>query len=541
MKKISKQFSFFLLLSLLSFISLSISLNPSDSSEDSTENLTELPTLRFSLDGKNLGELEKILVTKLLKAQDISIPPIELSEVIQIIGKVDFVLNNTIFTITNNSDAEVFISFAEDRNINFILNFLQGELTFDYYLNSVLLSSKGNGTIILNNISLTLYNEIIQVTNYHEPYKKGPGLKINSLGVNNLDLDFKFSKNGTLEKFLYYFNTNIKGILVGVFENVFNQKDTLNKINEELMDTFENLILSFPVEFPPLLNSSDNINVSFSMNTPPLIKNQILEVGLEAELLSDSYIYDQKNNITLPSLINDSLIYEKNVINGIVSQFLFNNILDILYYYGKLNFVITNDTLGLSEINIGVISAIIPEITNGYKTNQKVEIYANAYDSPLIKVLNDNQASLSFKTNVQFFAYPPQNNTNKNINLNKLKDEGSIPVDGNTELQIDLNYYINDTDIQLSVKSLKMVSFRVVKSLVGDIDTDRVVKNFNTLTTLMITQINNKIKEMIAKIVFPITVMDINLMNLIVESYDNYFKISLSPFLEEIIDIFQKY
>ena len=225
------------------------------------QNLSNLPTLRLTLNANNLGDIEKYVIEKLLTEREIPIGSIVVSEEVDFLGKLDLVLNNTIIKITNMTDADIFLSFVEKKNVNFILNIYDGEISFDYLFYTGLISGTGNGTINLNNVSLSLNNTIIQVPNEHEPEKMGPGIEIKGVIFNELDMNLSFSKNGTLEKSLKFFNKNLKTIILKVAENELNKKDVRKSINEMLYNLFKNISLNIPIE--NILQVEQNINISF--------------------------------------------------------------------------------------------------------------------------------------------------------------------------------------------------------------------------------------------------------------------------------------
>lgn len=497
-------------------------------SDQNNPNIKVPPVVRLTLNANNIGDIEKIAISKLLTEREFTLDPIIVEEDIDILGKLNLVLNNTVIKITNSTDAEIALQFAEEKNINFILNLLKGEITFDYTFYTGLISSTGNGTLYLNNISLSLNNTIIQVRNELEPEKLGPGLQIESVLFNDFDMEFSFNKNGTFEKFLKYFNKNLKTILLKVAENELNKKSVLSNINGHLYDLFKNLKLSIPIN--NLLKIEENVNISFSMNEEPIIKNNILQVSLEAEIIGDNYIYDVTNNITLPHLFNNTELFTEKAINAIISQFIFNNALDVFTFFGKLNLEITNDTLGISEINVGTISAIISEITKGYKAGQKVKIITNAIKSPVLKLNENNKLKLNLYENLQFFVY----NETEYIN----EDIGTIPIVADSEIEIDATFNVNGDDITLTISSITMLTFEVKKSLVGEINTENVINNFKTFMLFMIGNINNKIKSLIEGLPKPLSFEGILFNEFVAKSYDNYIKLDLSPILDEFTKLY---
>ena len=493
-------------------------------------NQSNLPVLRLSLNGTNLGDLEKIVIEKLLTEQEIIIDPIVVSENIEYLGDLELTLNNTIIKISNTTDAELYLSFAEEKNINFILNILNGEIFFDYNFKTGIISGEGNGKVLIKNVSLSLNNTIIQIPNEYEPEKKGPGLRIDGASFNNLDMEFLFTKNGTLEKLLKYFNKNLKTIALKIAENEVNKKSALERINSDLYKLFKKIKLNIPIN--NLLQIEDNVNISFSMNEEPIIKDNILEISFEAELKGDLYKYEENNNITLPHLINNFDFLAEKTINGVLSQFIINNVLDLLYFFGKFNFIITNDTLSMEEINVGTISIFINELTRKYASNQKIKIYANAINNPIIIIHEKNKLNLKLFENLKFFVF------NETDYL--YEDIGTIPIDADSELNIEANFYFNDTNIQLTLTSVSMIKFEVKDSLVGEIDSEKVKTNFNSIIPLFIGIINNNIDKIIQEFPKPIHFEDINFNKLVIQSFEDYLKFDLSPILALLNNIDNK-
>ena len=485
-----------------------------------------IPILRFTLNGNNLGDAERIIIKKILPDQPTPTQGINISENIEFLGKLDLILDNIYIKITNSTDIELLSSFIEEKNINFILNIINGEIVFNYRFQSGLLSGTGNGTLYFN-LTLSLNNTIIRVQNNHEPEKIMLGLHLDSVSLNDLDSRFSFSKNGTFEKLIKYFNKNLLNIFIDLAVYEFESRNIIQTINDYLYFIFSNINMNIPIN--NLLQIDDNVNVSFSLNEEYIIKNNLLEIPLEAELIGDHYKYDKDNTIFLPHLINNSYLLTEKTINGVVSQFIFNNFLDVLYFFGKFNIIITNDTLGISELTVGVISVIIPEIVPIYKSGQKVKIITNALESPVLKIYENNILKLYLKENLKFFVF---NETNY-----LYEDIGTIAIDADSEIEIVANYIVNDTDIQFKISDIILSTFDVKNSTIGEIDTERVKNNFKSLLSLILSQINGKIKDIIQDLPKPFNIQGIGLNELCVQSYEDYLKFDLSPILSSLVKL----
>ena len=481
---------YFILLILYSCISKSNSIHI-------FENKLQKPIMKLALNGLNLGEIEKILITKLLSNKIFTLPNINITQNVTFIGNMNLSLNNMILTIFNNTEAD--FSFNQEDNINININPLKGKINFNYLFTSNFISSEGNGTIFLNNINI----------------------QINNTGINKFELDFSFSKNGTFEKLIKYFYKNLKQFLLNVMKIELNKLEAIKSMNDKLYNIYTNINLNIPLS---IKNIEENLKLSFSIDEKPIIKNNYIEISIKAEIIGNYYIYDEINNITLPCIVDNPEFISNKSINTFISQFIFNNAIDVYYYFGKLNIEITNNTLGISEISVGLLSGFIKEITNGYKSNQTAKIITKALASPLLEINSNDTIKLTLNENIKIFVY----NETKPLNENN----GTIPIDADSLLEINMNFIINNEIIELKLNSIQMLSFEIVNSLVGDVDVENAKKNFNNLVKLYLSQINKKIKEKVDNLRQAlINYKGINFTNIFAKSYENYIKVDISPIL----------
>ena len=201
------------------------------------------------------------------------------------------------------------------------------------------------------------------------------------------------------------------------------KEEVILNINEQLEKIFKNLYLNVPIKLEGI---DSNLNFSFSINEKPIIQDNFLELSLEGEIKGDNYIYEI-NNISIPSIINNTTLITDNSINSIISQFIFNNVLDLLYYFGKLSTEITNNTLNISILNVGIISGIIPEILREYKANQRIKLMTNAISSPILNINAQNQIKINLNQSLKIFVYNESS---------FISDIGTIPVEADTKYKI---------------------------------------------------------------------------------------------------------
>ena len=369
---------------------------------------------------------------------------------------------------------------------------------------------------------MKINNTIIQIHNKHEPEKIIPGIKIDSIQIDDIKLEFRFSTTGTFEKLIKYFYKNLKHYLLNVLRIEIEKQQIIPNINKQLNTILENLNLNVPII---LKDIDQNLYFSFSVNEKPLIQNNFLEMSLQGEIKGDYYSYDKINNISLPCIIDNSSLISEHSINSILSQFIFNNALDSLYYFGKLNLEITNDTLNISELNVGTISIIIYELTKKYKTSQRIKIITSAITSPILNI-NNNILKMNFNENLIIYVY------------DESKDSGENAIDADSKLEISAELFANNTEIKLEIKSIKMLTFDVKKSLVGEINTEDVISKFNYFSNIILSQINNKLKTIIEDFRQKlINYKGINLSNIFIKTYENFIKVDISPILVSLFDI----
>jgi len=505
---------------LLLIISCLISLS---NTQISLDNELKLPIIRLALNGQNLYDIEKIIVSKFLSGREIPLTPIKLSQNISFIGNINLTLINNIIKLQNITYAD--ISFIKENNLNIYLNTFQGNITFDYNFYSNFISSEGSGNILVKNISLEIYNDIIQVQNELEPDKTIPGIKINNISIIDIELEFMFSKNGTFEKLIKYFYKNLKNYLIKVLEIELNKNNTINNINNQLLTVLQKINLNIPIT---LKDIDDDLRLSFSIDDQPLINNNYIEFAIKGEIKGNNYNYDQINNINLPCIINNTELISDKSINTVISEFIFNNAIDLFYFFGKLNIDITNDTIGMSELNVGLLSLIIEEIRDYYSASQKFKIITKALSAPILELNNNNILNISLNENLSFFIYDKSNNLNE--------ETGTIPIIADCDIRIIAEFKINNTDIELIIKSLDLIFFKVKKSLIGEIDEVRVINNFYNLIGLIISNINKYLDVYIKNIKeFIINIEGIDFSDIFAKSFENYIKVDLSPVLSVML------
>ena len=344
----------------------------------------------------------------------------------------------------------------------------------------------------------------------------------------DFELVFIFSKNGTFEKLIKYFYKNLKNYLIKVLKIELNKNNTINNINNQLLTVLQKLNLNVPIT---LKDIDDDLRLSFSINDQPLINNNYIELAIKGEIKGNNYNYDQINNINLPCIINNTELISDKSINTIISEFIFNNAIDLFDFFGKLNINITNDTIGMDEINVGVLSLIIDEIREYYSSSQKVKIITKTLSSPILELNDNNILNLTLNENLSFFIYDKSNNLNE--------ENGTIPIVADCDIGINAEFNINGKDIQLIIKSIYMINFKVTKSLIGEINEVQVISRFSSFSSLILSQINDNLKAYIENIKnFIINVEGIDFSDIFAKSYENYIKVDISPVL---IPLFHSY
>ena len=191
---------------------------------------------------------------------------------------------------------------------------------------------------------------------------------------------------------------------------------------------------------------------------------------------------------------------------------------------------ITNNTLNISILNVGIISGIIPEILREYKANQRIKLMTNAISSPILNINAQNQIKINLNQSLKIFVYNESS---------FISDIGTIPVEAETTLEIFSEFYANDKEIILNIKSIEMLTFVVKKSLIGEINESNVIKNFNRAVKSYLSLINKNIKNTMNDIKQKmINYHGINLSNSFTNSFDDYIKVDITPILVSLFDLY---
>ena len=182
----------------------------------------------------------------------------------------------------------------------------------------------------------------------------------------------------------------------------------------------------------------------------------------------------------------------------------------------------------MSELNVGLLSLIIEEIRDYYSASQKFKIITKALSAPILELNNNNILNISLNENLSFFIYDKSNNLNE--------ETGTIPIIADCDIRIIAEFKINNTDIELIIKSLDLIFFKVKKSLIGEIDEVRVINNFYNLIGLIISNINKYLDVYIKNIKeFIINIEGIDFSDIFAKSFENYIKVDLSPVLSVML------
>ena len=164
-------------------------------------------------------------------------------------------------------------------------------------------------------------------------------------------------------------------------------------------------------------------------------------------------------------------------------------------------------------------------LTKKYKTSQRIKIITSAITSPILNI-NNNILKMNFNENLIIYVY------------DESKDSGENAIDADSKLEISAELFANNTEIKIEIKSIKMLTFDVKKSLVGEINTEDVISKFNYFSNIILSQINNKLKTLIEDFRQKlINYKGINLSNIFIKTYENFIKVDISPILVSLFDI----
>ena len=154
----------------------------------------------------------------------------------------------------------------------------------------------------------------------------------------------------------------------------------------------------------------------------------------------------------------------------------------------------------------------------------------NAISSPILNINAQNQIKINLNQSLKIFVYNESS---------FISDIGTIPVEADTTIEILAEFYVNDKEIKLNIKSIEMLTFVVKKSLIGEINESNVIKNFNRAVKSYLSLINKNIKNTMNDIKQKmINYHGINLSNSFTNSFDDYIKVDITPILVSLFDLY---
>ena len=433
------------------------------------------PSLRYAISPQQLSRIEQVIIESFLDGRPMPIDDITFKDRIDFLGTVEFNLTQMNFRCFNLTDSDLEIHFDDPKKIYFSLTDSNAQLDFVYILRSNFYSNQGKGVVHFANMTIKMVNTLISVPNNNEPNKTSPGIAIEELELNSTDLSFTFDNEGPLEKTIAYIITNLKDIIYDLIQQKF-YSTYKPMFNEDIYEYIANSTLSFPL-------SNTTFNVSYSMNEEPtLSKEKGIEMSFEAQFVSDNYTYNG-STYDIP-IINET----SAMIDIIVSQYLLDNYLYLMYKEGQLNTNMTgeNETM---NITVGILSMIFSNLSSFYDTNQIVDLSLTAFDSPIINLL-ENKTNITFRHNI-------------GLNVRTADNTSELAAAGDAVLEGEADFFLTKGEIHFEFTSLKMTQFNTTYTKIGDIDQDKVAQQTNLLLSLSLSMVNQQLQEALKGIQIP--------------------------------------
>lgn len=413
-----------------------------------------------------LKSVQKTILAEIFNNYPIPLPsPGSFEKNIDFIGNIKLNITNLSLKFDKIVDDQIEIFFIENNNtINLTLKDISGSLNFTYDFQSGFYNNKATGVIIISGMGVEISTFISKINNSKYPDKLNPNLQINVLKVpTSPSLKINFDAPGRVEMLVkFFFDLISNSISESIVNNLSIEK--VNNLNKNISNFMANL---------ELRNTYQNITVDYSLNYDPMIKNKTLEIPFDTVLFSgdnlSNYTYKGKK-YEMPHNF-----YSKAPFFGLLNQYLLDGLFDISQELGKLEAFIPAESVqtDLFKLDVSGISKFLPNITKNYNSTDKVDLNVSSSATPILN-FTDQKIKAEFNFKIDFMVRK-SNNFIKEINNNQYDSAALIEF----KLIADLGFSIQNAILQIKIKSIEFTDAKVLRSQIGQIDTEKLKSDLN--------------------------------------------------------------
>lgn len=423
-------------------------------------------SLVIYLNEQGIKSIQKTILPTIFNSTSIPIPcPAPFETNIDFIGHLKLEIKKLSLKFNEIDDDQLGLEFNEPNSIKLQVQNISGNLNFSYHFTSGFYDSENYGNISFSNLGVNLLSNFTEIKNENQPEKMGPNLIIDSLNIqDNPLLEINFNSSGRMEALIKFFFDLISNSISQEIKQKI--KDTnLTQINSQISEYASKLKLE---------GTTNNVTINYGLNSEPRISKKKLEIALDANLSNnlDNYTYTG-NKYNVPHLFEG---HDNAPVYGIFNQYLLDGAFTLMEKQGKLNTYIVAETVQSDYFSLDVsgISAFFSSITKYYKSSDKVDLDVKSIAPPSIE-FKDKKLLGNFNVTINFLVRQSEKNGTK-----------ISALEANFLFKADLDFTIENADLKVKIKSLKIDKMIVINSTIGEVDADKVIRSINTKINIIL-------------------------------------------------------
>lgn len=422
------------------------------------------PGIRMGLSNNGVRNMLNFIIPQIAE-KSLPMNGFAISKHLDFIGTVFVNITNPVLKINSFDSKNTDIKFYEKDEkviLDMDLKDLTGKIYFDYDFKSNFYNNKDSGYVLLTGTGLKIINSLFMLANKVDVEKFGPGVQINKIDLQQVNMDIEFNNLGNLEKIFVY--------LVKALNESFN-KMIKQQLTQEKIDNINTMLLEL-LSNTKLITQVQGIGLDYSLTERPKIVSDNLQISL------NSTVYSDTTGFYGPSHSIPDFSTATKYININIDEFVFDNSFKVLQDKKLLKQYIPGETSSL--LTTDYMETIISGMIDKYGKKRIVDLNLACSSPPDMKFADRK---------ISFIA---QILTGLVVNKEDLTKEEAVLLDigivGNVDLTI-MNGYVKGKFNEITVSDIKVVSKRIDK----DIDPKNLIFGFNFILKNSLDTINYKV------------------------------------------------
>jgi len=381
-------------------------------------------------------------------------------------------LTNATLTVTNINSSQISVTFNNDNTLAVSVKDVSLNVGFDYVITTNFYNNAGRGSAGISSLAFTMENSLFALENKltKEKYGRityGPGINVNKLVVNSMQINVAFNNTQPLESLIAFLVDNVNQIFQKQIKD-FLDETMVPQANTFLNSTLENVNLVATIP-------NTSISIDYSLLESPRVINNSLEVSFNATLFAGGNASTSSDAAVIPHITGSD-----KQIEVFLNHYVIDSMLEALYDANYLNFYVASESVNSTSVlklDTDSIGTFIRPLSQAYPNNSKVDIQCNSTQAPSLS-LTTNSSNLDFFANCSFFVRP--NDTGK-------EEAFRVGVEVSSAVML----YLEKGMLKGEINDLNVAQLTLLATKIGPIDNDKLKNFFNFAFSFGLPIINN--------------------------------------------------